>query len=126
MNIAKALIGRASCVLALLAVGFGARIASAQSDGVTFTALRSFDYTDGARPTTGLVQATNGDLYAPTQIGPNHAGTIFKITPGGALTTVYVFCASGDSCEDGKYPLAGLVQTENGDLYGTTYLGGEH
>ena len=34
MNIAKALIGRASCVLALLAVGFGARIASAQSDGV--------------------------------------------------------------------------------------------
>jgi uncharacterized repeat protein (TIGR03803 family) len=126
MNIAKALIGRASCVLALLAVGFGARIASAQSDGVTFTTLRSFDYEDGARPTTGLVQATNGDLYGPTQIGPNHTGTIFKITPDGTLTTVYVFCPSGDSCEDGKYPLAGLVQTANGDLYGTTYLGGEH
>jgi uncharacterized repeat protein (TIGR03803 family) len=132
MNIAKVLIGRASCVLAVLAVGLGAGVACGQTDGakaasVTFTTLHSFDYKDGARPTTGLVQATNGDLYAPTRGGgPNHAGTIFKITPGGTLTTLYNFCALGNPCEDGESPLAGLVQAANGDLYGTTSFDGAH
>ena len=88
MIIAKALVGRASCVWVLLAVGFGARIASAQSDvadasGVTFTLLHSFHYKDDAHPNTALVQATNGDLYALSYNGPNRTGTIFKITPGG-------------------------------------------
>src|ERR1022692_4258854 len=44
---------------------------------------------DDANPTAGLVQATNGDLYGTTSGFPNgNNGTVFKITPGGTLTTL--------------------------------------
>src|ERR1022692_3675717 len=79
---------------------------------------------DGAGPYAGLVQATNGDLYGTTVGGgTNSAGTIFKITPGGTLTTLYSFCPQ-TNCTDGGAPQAGLVQPANGDLYGTTFFGG--
>src|ERR1017187_8227351 len=79
---------------------------------------------DGASPSAGLVQATNGDLYGTTpHAGANDDGTIFKITPGGTLTTLYSFW-SQTNCTDGATPYAGLVQAANGDLYGTTYYGG--
>src|ERR1022692_3753285 len=90
----------------------------------TLTTLFSFDGTDGAGPQAGLVQATNGDLYGTTYGGgTNSAGTIFKITPGGTLTTLYSFCPP-TNCTDGYGPQAGLVQAANGDLYGTTSGGG--
>jgi|HubBroStandDraft_6_1064221.scaffolds.fasta_scaffold00136_30 uncharacterized repeat protein (TIGR03803 family) len=80
--------------------------------------------TDGSYPYAGLVQATNGDLYGTTsQGGANSGGTVFKITPDGALTTIYSFCTQS-GCTDGRYPYAGLVQATNGDLYGTTINGG--
>src|ERR1017187_2318969 len=95
----------------------------------TLTTLYSFcsqsGCMDGSAPLAGLVQAANGDLYGTTA-GINSAGTIFKITPGGTLTTLYTFCSQGvyPNCTDGYYPYAGLVQAANGDLYGTTYSGG--
>ena len=82
--------------------------------------------TDGAGPNAGLVQATNGDLYGTARFsGANgfFSGTVFKITPSGTLTTLYSFC-SQSGCTDGQSPEAGLVQAANGDLYGTTVLGG--
>src|ERR1039457_5985715 len=79
---------------------------------------------DGAGPQAGLVQAANGDLYGTSSFGGAHgSGTIFKITPGGTLTSLYNFC-SQSGCTDGQYPDAGLVQAANGDLYGTTQGGG--
>jgi uncharacterized repeat protein (TIGR03803 family) len=94
----------------------------------TFTTLYSFcalsDCPDGSQPEPGLVQATNGDFYGTTMSGgANNAGTVYSITPGGELTTVYSFCAQSD-CSDGEYPEAGLVQATNGDFYGTTTFGG--
>src|ERR1017187_3960668 len=95
----------------------------------TLTTLYSFCYQsvcpDGTYPAAGLVQATNGDLYGTTYgSGANNGGgTVFKITPGGTLTTLYSFC-SQTNCTDGAYPSAGLVQAANGDLYGTTSGGG--
>src|ERR1039457_4180448 len=78
----------------------------------------------GPRPFAGLVQSTNGDLDGTTRdAGANDDGAIFKITPGGTLTTLYSFCAQ-TNCTDGATPYAGLVQAANGDLYGTTYYGG--
>jgi uncharacterized repeat protein (TIGR03803 family) len=50
-------------------------------------------------------------------------GTVFKITPNGALTTLYSFC-SQSGCTDGAGPYGGLVQATNGNLYGTTIDGG--
>jgi uncharacterized repeat protein (TIGR03803 family) len=84
----------------------------------------SFDGTDGANPTAGLVQATSGDFYGTTYSGgASGNGTVFRITPGGKLTTLYSFCyLSG--CADGAAPSAGLIQGTDGDLYGTTSEGG--
>jgi uncharacterized repeat protein (TIGR03803 family) len=60
-----------------------------------------------------------------TSGGANGAGTIFKLTPGGTLTTLYSFCSQA-GCPDGESPYneAGLVQATNGDFYGTTGSGG--
>jgi uncharacterized repeat protein (TIGR03803 family) len=90
----------------------------------TLTTLHSFDGTDGEDPYAGLVQGTDGDLYGTTQLGGAHGGgTVFKITLSGKLTTLHSFC-SRSGCTDGFLTYATLVQGTNGDLYGTTALGG--
>ena len=98
------------------------------------TTLYSFcsqiNCTDGANPVAGLVQAANGDFYGTTSLGgancpPFGCGTIFKITPSGALTTLYSFC-SESGCTDGQSPFGGLIQASDGDLYGTTNGDGTH
>jgi uncharacterized repeat protein (TIGR03803 family) len=88
----------------------------------TFTTLRDFHWRDGAHPTAGVVQGTNGDLYGTTYGGGANGdyGTVFKITPGGKLTTLYSFTGG----TDGYYPQAGMVLAANGDFYGTTDYGG--
>jgi uncharacterized repeat protein (TIGR03803 family) len=75
---------------------------------------------DGSNPYGGLVQGSNGNLYGTTeQGGANQAGTVFEITAAGALTTLYSFC-SKRGCIDGDAPSTGLVQSTDGDFYGTT------
>jgi uncharacterized repeat protein (TIGR03803 family) len=79
--------------------------------------------TDGSVPATGLVQATNGNLYGTTTYGHGHnaAGTVFKITLAGVLTTLHTF-----DLTDGAYPEGALIQANDGNLYGTTYEGGSN
>jgi uncharacterized repeat protein (TIGR03803 family) len=105
------------CILTAVAV-----IASAAQ---TFKTIWNFNDTDGAFPNYGsLAQGFNGNFYGTTNYGGAHsAGTVFDITAGGNLTTLYTFC-SQPSCADGSYPAAGLVQATNGKLYGTTTDGG--
>ncbi|HEY6292396.1 MAG TPA: choice-of-anchor tandem repeat GloVer-containing protein [Terriglobia bacterium] len=80
--------------------------------------------TDGWHPRSLLGATTDGNLYGTTSAGgAGSGGTIFKITPSGALTTLYSFC-SESSCADGEDPNAGLVQATDGNFYGTTALGG--
>jgi len=78
---------------------------------------------DGVLPEAGLLQATSGDFYGTTNGGGLGYGTVFKITPGGTLTTLYSFC-SESGCADGAFPVAGLLQTADGNLYGITLSGG--
>ena len=93
----------------------------------TLTTLHSFcsvpvQCVDGAQPDAALIQARNGNLYGTTQNGGTNgtgAGTVFKITRAGKLTTIYSFC-SQPNCADGGYPNASLVQGSNGAFYGTT------
>jgi uncharacterized repeat protein (TIGR03803 family) len=92
------------------------------------TTLYTFCTQTGCPDGTGsgypLIQASDGNLYGTnTSGGANGHGTIFKITPGGTLTTLYSFCALS-GCADGEIPNAGLVQHTNGVLYGTTEYGG--
>jgi uncharacterized repeat protein (TIGR03803 family) len=127
MSAAKSLITRLNIVLALgCAVGLG----SAQTEEAEAAAspklvnLYSFGGAYGDTPQAGVVQATNGDLYGVTGLnGANGAGTIFKITPNGSLTTLYNFCAQ-PGCTDGSHPNTLLIQATNGELYGTTWFGG--
>jgi uncharacterized repeat protein (TIGR03803 family) len=74
-----------------------------------------------------LVEAP-GDFYGTTYAGgiktlgcQSGCGTVFKITPLGALTTLYTFHG-----RDGQGPIAGLVQGTDGNFYGTTSGGGAH
>ncbi|MGA9931351.1 MAG: choice-of-anchor tandem repeat GloVer-containing protein, partial [Terriglobales bacterium] len=79
---------------------------------------------DGLEPYAGLIQGTDGNFYGTTLFGgANDLGTVFKITPGGTLTTLYSFC-SQNGCTDGEVPYAGLVQGTDGNFYGTTVAGG--
>jgi uncharacterized repeat protein (TIGR03803 family) len=50
-------------------------------------------------------------------------GTVFKMTPDGALTTLHSFCLK-TNCLDGASPYGGLVQATDGNLYGLTEQGG--
>ena len=81
-----------------------------------------FSCVDGGSPYAGLVQASDGDFYGTTSY--SNAGTIFRITPQGALTTLYKFC-SLPNCTDGGGPDASLIQATNGALYGTTAYEGD-
>jgi uncharacterized repeat protein (TIGR03803 family) len=45
------------------------------------------------------------------------------MTPAGALTTIYSFCAQS-GCTDGSAPSSGFVVSASGDFYGTTEGGG--
>ena len=87
------------------------------SPAQTFTTLANFDGTNGAQPLYApLVQGFDGNLYGTTSFGgannvPSCAfsglvgcGTVFKITAGGTLTTLYSFCAQ-TGCTDGADPL---------------------
>lgn len=94
----------------------------------TFTTLAQFEGKNGYYPAAGLIQGTNGDFYGTTAGGGSGpcevdayegCGTIFKITPGGRLTTFHRFSAS-----DGAFPAAALVLSPDGDFYGTTQGGG--
>jgi len=98
----------------------------------TVTTLYSFcgeaSCADGATPYGGLSQGADGNYYGTTSAGGtnynnNPSGTIFKVTPSGALTTIYNFC-SQQTCADGIAPLAGLIRASDGNFYGTVSGGG--
>jgi len=75
---------------------------------------------DGEDPWTSLILGSDGNFYGSTNIGgsTDDAGTVFKMTIGGKLTTLYNFCSAGCS-SSGEYPV-GLVEASNGNYYGAT------
>ena len=85
----------------------------------SFTGNGSND--SGAHPYTApLVEGAAGIFYGTTsEGGTNGAGTIFRITTNGVLTTLYEL-----SVTNGKNPYAGLSFGSDGNLYGTTVYGG--
>jgi uncharacterized repeat protein (TIGR03803 family) len=88
----------------------------------TMTTLHSFNSSDGSEPEAGLIQATDGNFYGTTYNGGGAGGygTAFKMTPAGVLTTLHYF----EDGVDGRSIVSGLVQTSDGNFYGTTSLGG--
>jgi uncharacterized repeat protein (TIGR03803 family) len=81
-----------------------------------------------------LVLTSNGDFYGVDKEGgvndncggDTTCGSVFKMAASGKLTTLYSFCSvfQNGVCLDGQNPQFALVQGSDGNLYGTTYAGG--
>jgi len=105
----------------------------ANGDGTVFqittagveTVLHSFgaSSSDGIFPYGSLIQASDGNLYGLTELGGSgNLGTLFKVTTTGTpYATVHAFTGGSG---DGSEPYGSLVQASDGNLYGTTSLGG--
>jgi hypothetical protein len=92
---------------------------------------------DGGYSYNGLVMDAAGNLYGTTDLGGTPTGgcpggtcgTVFELSPpqkqGGTWTetVLYSFC-SEPGCTDGAYPQDRLALDEQGNLYGTTNVGG--
>jgi uncharacterized repeat protein (TIGR03803 family) len=77
--------------------------------------------TDGFNVSAGLILDANGNLYGTSYAGgANSLGTVFKVASDGTQTVLYSF--KGGS--DGADPSASVIADSQGNLYGTTYDGG--
>ena len=87
-----------------------------------FTTLHAFGSgSDGSKPVAALVQGVDGNFYGTTLNGGTaNKGTVFQITPAGVTTILHSFVGGSDGFE----PLATLVSSDDGTLYGTVSLGG--
>jgi uncharacterized repeat protein (TIGR03803 family) len=75
---------------------------------------------DGQSP-SGPLAVIGGSLYGATQGGgASGEGTVYELTPSGALTTLYSFAPGGDAAQ----PMGGVVADAAGNLYGTSSAGG--
>ncbi|HVO79551.1 MAG TPA: choice-of-anchor tandem repeat GloVer-containing protein [Terriglobales bacterium] len=83
----------------------------------TIDALVNFNGSNGANPAGALVQGLDGNFYGVTLMGgATNAGTIFRVTPAGVLTTLVSFRSDAKD----KEPYAGLLLGADGSFYGTT------
>jgi uncharacterized repeat protein (TIGR03803 family) len=92
----------------------------------TLTTMVSFGNTNGAYPQGGILQASDGNLYGTTSAGGAYTnqsgqgyGTVFKLGTNGILTTLVSFDGT-----NGAAPEGGLIQSADGNFYGTTASGG--
>jgi uncharacterized repeat protein (TIGR03803 family) len=77
-------------------------------------------------PAAKLLEAADGNFYGTTTYpgalyGPTVA-TLFRLTPTGNLTTLLTF--NGTNGNLGAQIFSPLIQTTDGNLFGTTYSGG--
>ncbi|MGA2242694.1 MAG: choice-of-anchor tandem repeat GloVer-containing protein [Verrucomicrobiota bacterium] len=86
----------------------------------------AFAQTNGASPYAGLTMGNDGNFYGTTARGGSGVeggsggyGTVFKVTTKGTLTTLVSFKGT-----NGAWPYAGLTMGNDGNFYGTTYVGG--
>jgi len=84
--------------------------------------LYNFTAANGIEPSS-LMLASDGNFYGTTKEGGEggfdeaaDAGTIFSLTPAGAVTLLYSFTGQ----EDGTGPLFALLQGSDGNFYGST------
>jgi uncharacterized repeat protein (TIGR03803 family) len=96
----------------------------------TFAALdASGANEDGANPGVALTRGPDDVFYGMASFGGSYGnGTIFKITASGTFTVLHAFSALDSNLhnEDGANPLRAVVIGADGNLYGTTRLGGQH
>jgi uncharacterized repeat protein (TIGR03803 family) len=87
----------------------------------TLATIYVFDFLHGTNVAAGLLQASDGYLYGVATDGGSHDyGTVFKLDTSGKLFFYYSFPGGAG----GRVPIGPLVEATDGNIYGTTYLGG--
>jgi uncharacterized repeat protein (TIGR03803 family) len=116
MRLRAATAGLALGIIVLLLVP------SHSAQAQTLTVLYNFEGSpDGANPFAGLVRDSAGNLYGTTYTGASSGyGTVFKVDSSGTETILYSFTGGND----GGSPVGGVIRDSEGNLYGTTSLGG--
>ena len=93
--------------------------------------VRLFHFTRhyGAAPADPLVQASDGNFYGTTSSGGTSGncgqygcGVVFRLTPAGRYTVLHNFQGG----VDGFYPVAALIEGNDGAFYGSVPQGGPH
>jgi uncharacterized repeat protein (TIGR03803 family) len=120
--VSMARMGAARAALALMAVAVlgldGTRPAQARGLTVLYNFAGS---SDGGDPYASLIRDSAGNLYGTADYGGTaFAGVVFKVAPDGTETVLYSFSGGAD----GAQPFSALVRDKEGNLYGTTTMGG--
>src|SRR5208283_2479860 len=103
-------------------------LAHAQPEVVLYNFCSQPNCVDGENPVSSLMPDGAGNFYGTTQLGgANMYGTVYELSPNGAggynETVLYSFCSLAN-CTDGSYPDSYVTFDGRGNLYGTTYGGG--
>ncbi len=105
--------------------GYGGEIFRMDTTG-NFTVLHRFDsyFSDGGRPRSGLIEGRDGFLYGTASSGgqpvtASRYGVVYRMDKAGTVTVLHTFTGP-----DGREPWAALAQGADGQLYGSTVVGG--
>jgi uncharacterized repeat protein (TIGR03803 family) len=109
--------------------GAGSVFKLAPASGGTWKGTALYDFpviaTEGTVPYSGLIADSAGNYYGTTTTGGTYsAGTVYKLSLNGTAwkeTILYNFTGTNG---DGADPLGNLLLDAEGNLYGTTELGG--
>ena len=114
---------RLTRALAILALA----LLLASISAATEKTLHNFNGSNGFLPSGGLIFDAAGNLYGTTrQGGIFHNGTVFQLTPNGSGGWTAKTLHNFRNGTDGQNPTASLIFDSAGNLYGTTFLGGDH
>src|SRR5947207_1342593 len=88
----------------------------AVAQAVRFDVLHTFPPMGPINPYGALVRASDGNFYGMTYAGGSaNVGTVFRMTPAGAITILHLFLDT-----EGPPLYGALIQATDGNLYGTT------
>ncbi|HEX4158897.1 MAG TPA: choice-of-anchor tandem repeat GloVer-containing protein [Rhizomicrobium sp.] len=111
-------------------IGYGAIFEVSPQGGGSWaeSVIYNFDFSpNGGSPGySGLVLDASGNLYGTTQTGGTaENGVAFELSPQGGGNWTESVLHTFQGAPDGAQPEAGLLPGADGDLYGTTFYGGD-
>ena len=87
----------------------------------------NFNNTNGAYPYAGVSFDSQGNMFGTTENGgASGFGTVWKYTSSAGLTQVFNFSGSSSPSNNGDRPISPLLIDTQGNLYGSTYDGGNN
>jgi len=110
-----------TCLGMLLLVVLQAERGNAQTYQVLYSFMGGID---GSSPRAGVVRDAAGNLYGTTEMGGAFGdGVVFKLDTANNETVLHSFAGSPS---DGSQPWSPVTRDAAGNIYGTTYVGGQY